>query len=88
METVKTECIACDATGLYSGFAEPKGTAVICLECDGSGCKEICFTPFTRRKGRRGIDIIRRSQGSFIPTGVGPAGGAITYKEFQQGKKP
>lgn len=88
METVKAECAACGATGLYSGFAEPKGTAVVCLECDGSGCKEIYFTPFTRRKGRRGIQTISRSRGSFIATGIGSVGESVTYQEFQQGKMP
>lgn len=47
LHTYKAECQDCRATGLYSGFAEPKGTAVICHKCDGTGCVEICFTPFT-----------------------------------------
>lgn len=88
METYKTECIACGGTGLYSGLAEPKGTAVICIQCGGSGCKEITFTPFTRRKGRRGIQTVSLSRGSFIGTGVGSVGESITYKEFQQGRMP
>lgn len=83
METVKTECNDCGGTGLYSGFVEPEGTAVICLGCQGTGCKEIRFTPFTRRKGRRGIHTVRRSRGSFVGTGVGPVGGSISYKEFR-----
>ena len=76
METVKTECYACDGTGLYIGCAEPKGTAVVCVECEGSGCFEFPFKPFTRRKGRRGILTVSQSQRS------------ITYKEFQQDKTP
>ncbi len=88
METVKAECSACGGTGLYSGFAEPKGTAVVCVQCGGDGCQEIHYTPFTRRKGRRGITTVSRSRGSFIVTGVGPVGDSITYKEFHQGKMP
>lgn len=87
-KTVKIECNACGATGLYSGFAEPRGTAVVCRECGGTGCKEISFTPFTRRKDKRGITTIRQSRGTFIDTGVGPTGRSITYQEFQQGKMP
>lgn len=88
MQTIKAECSACGGTGLYSGLAEPKGTAVVCLQCGGDGCEEITFTPFVRRKGRRGIQTVRRSQGSFVGTGVGPTGGSITYQEFQQERMP
>lgn len=88
MRTVKAECKSCGGTGLYSGFAEPKGTAVICLECGGTGCMKITYTPFTKRRGDTGIHTVRRSCGSFIGAGVGPVGGSITYKEFQQGKMP
>lgn len=88
METIKTECQACNGTGLYCGFAEPKGTAVVCVQCGGTGCDEIRFTPFTCRKGRKGIQKVMQSRGSFIGTGIGPTGGSITYQEFQQGKMP
>lgn len=88
METVKAECSSCGGTGLYSGFAEPKGTAVICVTCDGTGCQEIRFKPFERRKGKRGIHTIKRSRGTFVGTGVGPTGRIVTYKEFQEGKMP
>lgn len=74
METVKVECSACGGTGLYSGFAESKGTAVVCVQCGGDGCEEITFTPFTHRKDKRGIHTI--------------IGRSITYQEFQQGKMP
>jgi hypothetical protein len=88
METIKVECKDCGATGLYKGFAESEGVAVICLTCRGSGCQEISFKPFIKRKQRNGIRIIYRSRGSFVGTGVGPAGGSITYQEFQQGEMP
>jgi len=84
--TVRTECKDCGGTGLYSGFAEPKGVAVVCVRCGGTGCAEYTYTPFVRRKGRQGIKTVRRSRGSFIGTGVGPTGGSITYKEFAKGK--
>ena len=88
METIKVECKACGASGLYRGCAEPTGTAVVCVECGGSGCVKIFFTPFTQRKGIRGVKTVSQSRGSFIGTGVGPVGGSITYQEFQQGKMP
>lgn len=88
MATVKAECSTCSGTGLYSGMCEKKGTAVICIECKGTGCYEFYFKPFIKRKGRRGIETVSQSRGSFIGTGVGSVGKAITYKEFQQGEMP
>lgn len=88
IEKIKTECIKCNGTGLYIGFAEPKGTAVVCMQCTGTGCDEINFKPFTRRKDRRGIQKISQSRGSFLGTGVGTTGKYITYQEFKQGKMP
>jgi hypothetical protein len=88
METVKAECGACEGSGIYRGFAEPPGVGVVCLQCNGSGCQEIRYKPFERRKGKRGVHTIRRSAGNFIVTGVGPTGGSVTYAEFQQGKMP
>jgi hypothetical protein len=87
--TVKAECRSCDGTGLYVGFAEPKGTAVVCLTCDGTGCEEIRYAPFTKRKSKRGIQRVQRARGTFLATGVGPDGKEyVTYAEFQKGKMP
>jgi len=59
------------------------------LDCNGTGKVVKTYTPFTLRKERKGIDTVRRSAGSFIATGgVGPIGGAVTYKEFKLGKMP
>jgi len=85
---IKAECGSCGGTGLYSGFAEPKGTAVICVQCRGTGCETISYTPFTRRKERGGITTISQSRGTFIGTGVGAVGNSITYAEFQNGQMP
>lgn len=88
MVKIDTECKDCGGTGLYCGFAEPKGTAVICLGCKGSGCKKISYIPFNSRKNKYNITIVRRSKGSLIVADVGPTGGMVTYKEFQRGKMP
>ncbi len=59
---IKIECDACSATGLYCGFAEPKGTAVICHGCSGTGCLEVNnaynYTPFTGRKCKQGVQRV------------------------------
>ena len=85
---VEAECSDCGGTGVYCGFAEPKGTAVVCLGCDGTGCKKIFYKPFSGRRKKRGVQTVRLSGGRFIATGVGPSGGAITYQEFLDGKIP
>jgi len=85
---VKAECSSCSGTGLYCGFCEPRGTAVVCLTCDGTGCQQISYVPFERRKGKHGIQTVSRSRGSFIATGVGATGRPVTYREFEEGKMP
>lgn len=55
MPTIKAECDACSGTGLYCGFAEPEGTAVICRGCSGTGCRTITYKEFTQRKHKRGV---------------------------------
>jgi hypothetical protein len=85
---LKVECSSCSGTGIYRGFAEPPGVGVICLHCDGSGADTILYTPFTSRKTRTDIKTVQRSRGSLLDIGVGPAGNAISYNEFLQGRKP
>jgi hypothetical protein len=45
-------CKSCDGTGLYVGFAEGIGSAVICHTCKGSGCSHFVldYEPFEKRK--------------------------------------
>jgi hypothetical protein len=87
-QTVLTQCDECGGTGLYQGMCEGPGIAVVCVRCDGTGCRKISYIPFTARKERRGVKVVKRSAGTFIVTGVGPRGDGITYAEFKQGKMP
>lgn len=84
MDKVKEECSECHGTGLYSGMCEAKGEAVICCGCDGQGWRWHHFAKFEGRKLKRGIKTIRRSQGTFIATGVGGTGKSMTYAEFEK----
>lgn len=85
---IEAECSSCKGTGVYRGFAEPKDVAVICLMCGGTGHQDIEYTPFTGRKNRTDVKVVKRSAGNFIVTGVGPTGGSVTYQEFLNGKMP
>jgi hypothetical protein len=50
-------CEDCKGTGLYVGFAEKDGAAVVCHTCKGTGCFHFVHTyePFVRRIKRNGI---------------------------------
>ena len=53
-KTFQIECQYCYGTGLYSGFAEGPGGAVICKGCQGSGCEVfVVQNPFIKRKRKR-----------------------------------
>jgi hypothetical protein len=88
MPSVKVFCQACGGTGVYCGFAEPKGTGVVCLRCEGSGAQTLSYEPFTGRKRRNDVQYVRLSAGTFLVTGVGPRGTTVSYDEFLQGRMP
>jgi len=83
---IEIECRSCGSTGIYSGFCEPKGTAVVCGTCGGSGCEIVRFKPFEKRRRRRGIKTVSLSRGMMLATGVGAVGESISYSDFFKGK--
>jgi hypothetical protein len=93
---IKAECGGCRATGIYCGFAEPKGTGVVCVICNGTGCVDmtrkstegIIYEPFVERKRRTDVNTVRLSAGRFMPTGLGPRGSSVSYEDFWNGKMP
>jgi len=87
MQSVKAECGSCGGTGLYRGFAEPKGVAVVCLDCSGTGCREIKYEPFSERKPQNDVQTVRLSKGASI-LNCGPTGRSVSYEEFACGKLP
>lgn len=87
-QSVKAECSSCGGTGVYVGFAEAKGTGVVCLNCDGTGERTIEYTPFTGLKKREGVATVSRSKGTFIAAGVGAYGASVSYEDFLKGKRP
>lgn len=61
--SISIECMACDATGLYIGFGEIDGAAVICSKCNGTGKVDFEYQPFTKKRIRD--DVVRVFKGSF-----------------------
>ena len=87
MASVKSECPACDGTGLYRGMAEGPGVAVVCSRCDGGGCVNVEYTPFTSRKRRSDVREVFLSRGNFV-LACGPTGNPVSYEDFMAGKRP
>lgn len=87
--TIKTECSSCRGTGLYRGLAEIRtaGLAVICIDCSGSGCREVSYEPFVNRRQRTDVTTVQRSRGTFIAE-CGPVGRPISYQQFLDGQMP
>lgn len=90
-QTIKRECASCQGTGLYVGFAEHDGAAVVCYTCNGTGCEmlKIDVTPFTDRKPRTGVlRVYRTNPGIGIGSGHGcrlEDFGGIPYSEWTRG---
>ena len=84
----EAECGSCGATGIYRGFAEPKGVGVVCLKCRGTGKVVQTYTPFTERKERKDVETVRRSAGLIVALAVGPTGGCVTDRELLSATMP
>lgn len=87
---IEIECPSCSGTGLYSGFAEGAGCAVICHQCSGTGKSSYSYRPFTGRKLKKGILKVYRSGCGYGSSATGEmfdlAG--CSYKQWQEGKRP
>jgi len=85
---IETQCNACAGTGVYRWFAEPPGVGVVCLTCNGTGCRVIEYVPFDGRQRRDGIDTVQESRGATILS-CGPSDKAsVSYEQFFAGKMP
>lgn len=89
MKSITIECPACRGTGLYRGFMEADGEAVICVRCSGSGAQELQYEEFTGRKHKNGVKKIRSGSGTLLDN---PGKSAwVSYEEFKkkvpEGKK-
>lgn len=87
MASVKAECDDCSGTGIYSGFAEGKGFAVVCNRCRGTGCRTILYKDFTKRKMKNNIHTVVRSGMGIMVAGNHDFGG-LPYTNWLQLKDP
>ena len=81
-KSIIVECPSCSGTGLYTGFMESKGEAVVFVACGGTGAKELHYTEFTGRKRKNGISKIRAGSGTILDDSRKSTW--ISYAEFEQ----
>jgi len=89
---VDEKCQSCKGTGLYVGFAEHDGSAVVCHICKGTGCHHLVheYEEFKERSVRDDVThVIEVNPG----IGVGADGryalsdfGGMPYKDWLEGK--
>lgn len=83
---IEIQCKSCRGTGLYRGFGEKQGFAVVCWSCGGSGKDVIDAEPFTGLKPRIDVQRVGRYIGKY--QSVEQNGGSVSYEEFLSGKLP
>lgn len=82
MKSIKIECSPCGGTGLYKGFMEAEGEAVICTRCSGTGANEFRYNEFTGRKEKGNVRKVRSASGYIIDNPSTPKW--ISYEEFKR----
>jgi hypothetical protein len=95
------ECPYCEGTGLYVGVCERDGSAVICYQCNGTGCyrKQFNYTLFQRKRPRTDVKRVYETAGGYGISAedvVNKKGETIKFSQagvsyedwFTSGKKP
>jgi hypothetical protein len=80
------QCPSCRGTGLYQGFAEGPGVAVVCHRCKGTGEGSIRveWTPFRGRLRREGVErVVRVNVDGAMDD---PRCGGMAYQDWLDGK--
>lgn len=85
-ETINIVCTSCDGTGVYVGFAEIEGAAVVCSSCNGRGWSEFKFErALPERRVRKGVTtVFRRNQGFVLSP---ESAGGLPYEEWRGGAR-
>lgn len=82
---IEHECENCAGTGLYSGFGEQNGAAVVCHGCTGTGkvIFEKTFKLFSRRQKTKGVKrVFQCNPGITIGERKAGKGGPLKLKDF------
>lgn len=87
MATVKAKCVPCKGTGVYEGYAEPKGVGVVCTGCKGTGSHVIHYDPAEPRGEREGIVRVVQVNCSGNPSGGQPYRNWLRGVPFPRGSE-
>ena len=79
-QTIKIDCTSCNGKGLYQGFAERGGAAVICTQCGGTGCQKYEYFPFKGKKIDYSIRKVFACNVGYVINDESPHG--IDYTEW------
>ena len=74
------ECESCGGTGLYVGFGESDGAAIVCHTCRGSGhhLRRIVYKDFRFRTRKPGVERV-----FLVNPGIGiGVGGGYVFEDF------
>jgi len=88
---IEEQCQSCGGTGLYVGFAEHNGAAIVCHNCNGTGCHQYKhkYEEFKGRIARSGVNrVFQVNPGIGIGTGNGHAlaeFGGMPVQEWEAG---
>ena len=90
--TVEQKCQSCGGTGLYVGFAEKDGFAVVCHTCKGTG--QVTFTheyeDFEGRVAQEGVaQVVQHNPGIGLGTNetlTHESFGGVPYADWRDGK--
>jgi hypothetical protein len=87
MKEIQIQCPDCRGKGVYQGFAEKQGAAVICHSCNGRGWTMFRYDEFNGIVQTKGIKTVFARNHGFVLTTDSPGG--VSYKEWLlDGKKP
>jgi len=77
------KCKSCKGTGLYIGYAEKDGAAVVCCDCRGTGCRhtKIEYDDFEERIARDDVERVYEINPG-IGIGKGKASGEYKLSDF------
>lgn len=87
------KCQSCNGTGLYVGLGERDGAAVVCAQCEGTGCFHFRheYETFQKRIVREDVEhVVEVNPGICIGKAEGKYSlgdfGGMTYNEWRAGK--
>ena len=91
-KSVIAKCEACGGSGIYTGFAEQDGAAVVCYKCKGTGKVTIKYEEFKEREVTPGIRRVFRTN---VGVGIGENKalrledfGGLSYEDWLSLKDP